>query len=254
MRYVAKLKPDVDLENPAAGRVSVFGSLSETGTCRIDHVRLSPGFSPIDLCSPAGERLIFVLAGQVSIQEGTEILWLEAGDFLFVPRSRAVAIKGTDSSTRLLDIHAPVAGELPSPDATRALTTLKGRVDENAFSSHTAHAAKGRAFDSQTLIDSKTGSESIKAFVSLVHPGSGMGLHVHPFDQFYYVLQGHLSVRLGFDTSVISEGDMAAFPAGLIHANVNGSAGPTLLLTVNVPEVPSGTRGVYAIDLNSQNQ
>jgi len=251
MRYVQKLKLGTDAEDAPEARTSVFGSLSAIGTCRIDHVHLSPAASPVDLHFSNGERLIYLLAGAVSLKEGADVVRLEANDFLFVPRSRAIIMMGTDSAARLLDIQVAISYELASPAANKALSDLKGRVDENAFAVHTAHAAEGRAFETQALIDRKIGSESIKAFISLVHPGSGVGLHVHPFDQFYYVLHGHLSVRLGFDASVMSDGDIVAFPAGLIHSNSNDSSDPTLLLTINVPEVPAGIKGAYSIDLNN---
>jgi len=251
MRYVQNLQPDLDGKGTPEGRTSVFDAMSETGTCRIDHVRLLAATLPMDLNSSNEERLIYVLEGEVSLKENADVVRLEAGDYLFVPRSRAIVMMGTDNTARLLDIHASVSHGLPLPGTTKALSALQGRVDESAFSVHTAHAAEGRAFDTQTLIDRKMGSESIKAFVSLVHPGSGMGLHVHPFDQFYYVMHGQLSVRLGFDTSRMSEGDIVVFPAGLIHSNSNDGAGPTILLTINVPEVPAGTRGAYSIDLNN---
>ncbi|EUB98231.1 Cupin 2 conserved barrel domain protein [Rhizobium sp. CF080] len=250
MRYVQKLKLDTDAEHSSECRTAIFGSLSAIGTCRIDHVLLSPAASPVDLHSSSEERLVYVLTGAVSLKEGGDVARLEANDFLFVPRSRAIVLMGTDSPAWLLDIHVPVSRASSTGNAM-ALSALKGRVDENAFSVHTAHAAEGRAFDTQPLIDRKMGSESIKAFVSLVHPESGMGLHVHPFDQFYYVLQGELSVRLGFDSGRMSGGDIVAFPAGLIHSNSNDSASPTLLLTINVPEVPAGTKGAFPIDLNS---
>lgn len=251
MRYVQNLQPDLDGKGTPEGRTSVFDAMSETGTCRIDHVRLLAATLPMDLNSSNEERLIYVLEGEVSLKENVDVVRLEAGDYLFVPRSRAIVMMGTDNTARLLDIHASVSHGLPLPGTTKALSALQGRVDENAFAVHTAHAAEGRAFDTQTLIDRKMGSESIKAFVSLVHPGSGMGLHVHPFDQFYYVMHGQLSVRLGFDTSRMSEGDIVVFPAGLIHSNSNDGTGPTLLLTINVPEVPAGSPGAYTIDLNS---
>ncbi|MBP2563266.1 quercetin dioxygenase-like cupin family protein [Neorhizobium galegae] len=251
MRYVQKLKSDIDAEDSSEGRTAVVDSLSAIGTCRIDHIVLSAAASPVHLHSPTEERLIYVLAGAASLKEGPNVFRLEANDFLFVPRSRTIVVMATDSSARLLDIQVPVSRECLSPDEAKAPPAIKGRVDENAFSVHTTHGAEGRAFDTQTLVDRKMGSKNIKAFVSLVHPGSGMGLHVHPFDQFYYVLHGQLSVRLGFDTSRMSEGNIVVFPAGLIHSNSNDGAGPALLLTINVPEVPAGTKGAYSIDLNN---
>jgi len=251
MRYVQKLEPDIDAEDATEGRTCLFESLSATGTWRVEVVRLGATTPPIDLHSSNAERLIYTLQGAVSFTEGSGVIRLEAREFLFVPRSCAVVITGADSSARLLDITTPVSPDLPPPGTGKALSAMKGRIDENAFSVHTAHAAEGKAFDTQTLVDRKMGSESIKAFVSLVHPGSGMGLHVHPFDQLYYVLRGQLSVRLGFDTCQMSEGDIVVFPAGLIHSNSNDGTDPTLLLTINVPEVPAGTKGAYSIDLNT---
>lgn len=251
MRYVQKLESHIDADDATEGRTCLFDSLSATGPSRIDDVRLTATTSPIDLHFSNAERLIYMLQGAVSFKEGSDVIRLEAKEFLFVPRSRAIVILGTDSSARLFDITALVSRDLPPPGTAKALSALKGRIDENAFSVHTAHAAKGKAFYTQTLVDRKMGSESIKAFVSLVHPGSGMGLHVHPFDQLYYVLRGQLSVRLGFGTCQMSQGDIVVFPAGLIHSNSNDGTDPTLLLTINVPEVPAGTKGAYSIDLNT---
>lgn len=97
MRYVQKLKLDTDAEHSSECRTAIFGSLSAIGTCRIDHVLLSPAASPVDLHSSSEERLVYVLTGAVSLKEGGDVARLEANDFLFVPRSRAIVLMGTDS-------------------------------------------------------------------------------------------------------------------------------------------------------------
>ena len=53
-------------------------------------------------------------------------------------------------------------------------------------------------FAIQKLLQRSDGSESMTLYVGTVEPGgAGPDTHIHPFDQFYYVLEGELSAEIG---------------------------------------------------------
>ncbi len=251
MRYLAKLEGDVIADRSGHGSQLLFGA-ERDGENRIDYA--IQGTSEAAWFSADVERLVFLLSGKLTVTENGRAIPIDAGGYLFIPRGRHVTLAGSeDGRAQFLDIRAWVDQSLtPKLSASgRPLCEHAGRVDVQQFSAHTGHVAEGRAFDTQSLVDRKMGSERIKAFVSLVHPGSGMGLHIHPFDQFYYVLDGTLSIRLGFKDVQLAQGDLVNFPTGLVHSNTNHGSVPTVLLTVNVPEVAEGAKGAYPIEINN---
>lgn len=252
MRYLARLEGDGIVNRSGVASRLLFGAEGD-GENRIDYSILGTE-KVASWFSAEVERLVFLLSGKLTATENGRAIVVDAGGYLFIPRGRHVTLTGReDDPAQFLDIRAWVDQSL-APDLSpseRPLSDHAGRVDVTLFSAHTGHVAEGRAFDTYTLIERQAGSERIKAFMSLVHPGSGMGLHIHPFDQIYYVLTGTLSVRLGFKDARLAQGDLVNFPSGLVHSNTNDGSVPTLLLTVNIPEVAGGAKGAYPIELNN---
>jgi quercetin dioxygenase-like cupin family protein len=213
MRYLAKLEGDGIADRSVDGSQILFGAEGD-GENRIDYSIL-PNVEATAWFSAGVERLVFLLSGKLTAIENGRAIVVDAGGYLFIPRGRHVTLAGSEADpARFLDIRTSVDESLTPVlfPSRRCLPEHTGRVDVQLFSAHTGHMAEGRAFDTQTLVDRKAGSERIKAFMSLVHPGSGMGLHFHPFDQLYYVLDGTLSVRLGFSHARLAQGDLVNFP------------------------------------------
>jgi mannose-6-phosphate isomerase-like protein (cupin superfamily) len=74
-------------------------------------------------------------------------------------------------------------------------------------------------------------------YVGIVEPGgSGPDTHVHHFDQFYYVLDGTLTVEVGFDRFTAGPHTLVVLPAGVPHRQWNEGAEPERHLTLLVPE------------------
>src|SRR5215831_1591647 len=88
-------------------------------------------------------------------------------------------------------------------------------LDPNAF--------KPAQFHSLRLADASTGLESCICIVTRVPPGTGTtsGLHVHPVNQVYYVLEGAMRMQLGTDTFTVRPGQMVVIPKGTPHWNWN---------------------------------
>jgi mannose-6-phosphate isomerase-like protein (cupin superfamily) len=72
-----------------------------------------------------------------------------------------------------------------------------------------------------------------------VPPGQGgPGLHVHAFDQFYFVLSGRMSLQVGRDTHVVEPNSYVVLPAGTPHRNWNEGPEVERHLAILVPEMP----------------
>jgi quercetin dioxygenase-like cupin family protein len=89
----------------------------------------------------------------------------------------------------------------------------------------------------QALLDRESGARtcSVNCIKTPVGDGSPAGLHTHPFDQIFYVLQGTMSVEIDGEQHQAGAGSLVVFPAGIAHRNWNAGAEPTLHLAFNVP-------------------
>lgn len=65
--------------------------------------------------------------------------------------------------------------------------------------------------------------------------GSPDGLHVHAFEQVFYLLEGEMSIEVNGVKSVVQAPSAIVFPQGVPHRNWNGGSLPTLHLAINAP-------------------
>ncbi|MFT3864165.1 MAG: cupin domain-containing protein [Solirubrobacterales bacterium] len=97
-------------------------------------------------------------------------------------------------------------------------------------------------FGIQVVTERKMGSQHHLMYVGKVDPGAGgPPLHVHEFDQFYYVLEGRLSVEIGFETFVAEPNSLVVLPAGVPHRQWNDGPEIERHIAVNIPEGEAGT-------------
>src|SRR5207237_5053645 len=66
--------------------------------------------------------------------------------------------------------------------------------------------------------------------------GVGPGLHVHPFDQIYFVLSGTMTLQYGVNTFQIQPNTFAIIPTGVVHYNKNAGTVPERHVTLLLPE------------------
>ena len=77
--------------------------------------------------------------------------------------------------------------------------------------------------------------------VAEVQPNAGgPSFHIHSFDQFYYVLEGELSVQVGLESFTARAHDLVVLPAGVPHRQSNEGSTPERHLTLIVPEPAAG--------------
>ena len=69
----------------------------------------------------------------------------------------------------------------------------------------------------------------------LLSPGTSVGRHMHAgVDEFYYVMAGEGTVRVGDEVAKIREGDGVPLPAGDVHSFENAGSGPIELLILGL--------------------
>jgi mannose-6-phosphate isomerase-like protein (cupin superfamily) len=223
-----------------------------TDRCEIALLHLGEHAVDGDEQGPSEERFVFVLSGTVQVKSASEMETLNAHSFVFLPRGRPHRIGSLGGlSATLLDIRAFVPdARQNAPAQGKALAQLTGQIAAEAFSAHHAHLAEGSAFDTQALADRRLGAERLKVFAAAVPPGSGMGLHIHPFDQFYFILEGALDVQVGLESGRVAAGQLVAFPAGTVHRNRNDGVARALQITINVPEQAQGQVSAFDVVLS----
>lgn len=101
----------------------------------------------------------------------------------------------------------------------------------------------------QRLLNRATGATH--AAVTLIKTpaggGSPEGLHVHDFEQIFYVVEGVMDIEVDGVISRAAAGSLIVFPPGVPHRNWNSSAGPTVHLAIAAPAPAIGETGTRPV-------
>jgi mannose-6-phosphate isomerase-like protein (cupin superfamily) len=98
-------------------------------------------------------------------------------------------------------------------------------------------------FSSIIIADRSTGSTHCRLNMVRVPPGhGGPGLHIHTFDQFYYVISGEMNLQIGQQRYTAGPNTYVILPAGVPHANWNEGNEPETHIAILVPEPFPGGR------------
>jgi mannose-6-phosphate isomerase-like protein (cupin superfamily) len=93
------------------------------------------------------------------------------------------------------------------------------------------------SFSQVILADRSSGLETLSLGVFRVPPGNkGTALHMHRFDQIYYIMRGTMELELGFEHYSVGPNMLVTIPAGMPHRNWNATTEPEYHLNLRVPE------------------
>jgi quercetin dioxygenase-like cupin family protein len=96
-------------------------------------------------------------------------------------------------------------------------------------------------FAMQRMLRRADGSEHVSLYIGSVEPGAGgPGTHVHAFDQFYFVLDGQMTVEVGLERHVADPHTLVVLPAGVPHRQFNEADTTERHITLIVPEPMPG--------------
>lgn len=127
--------------------------------------------------------------------------------------------------------NLPLATPTPDTDAGGLVATVRA-LDEAKF----AESARFPGFALNHVLQNPSPCDFAAMYVGMVQPGSGgPGTHVHAFDQFYFVLDGELSVEVGLDRHTVGAMSLVTIPAGVPHRQWNEGSAVERHIALNTP-------------------
>ena len=88
------------------------------------------------------------------------------------------------------------------------------------------------------------GGTNVSFFLLDAPPGSGPGLHTHPYEEVFVVQEGQATFTAGDATFEATGGQIVIVPAGVPHKFVNSGTGPLRQIDIHPSERMTQTSGV----------
>ncbi len=253
MQHIA---PIVKISTDHFHRQDLVGPGTGIDSCTIAYLTLPQGYANA-LATNDVDTFYYCLEGGVDVQFGADSFTIEPHTMAFVPAEVAhrISVSGSQSAT-CLEIFAPSpttasieADKAQSiPNAAAHISSLR----QEAFASYMRANGDGtiEGFGLQKLASRETGSMRMNINVAEVQPDSGgPQLHIHPFDQFYFVMSGALDIQIGVKRHTAPTNSLVVLPAGVVHANWNGGTETEMHLAIMTPSLPPGERGSFPVEI-----
>lgn len=185
------------------------------------------------------DQLYYVLSGRMHARVGERTYVVDPANLVIIPAGTPHWNwnEGAEDEIHFeLIVPPPPAGSpLVSPvgEAAAAAEAVRIEVvrplDESRFDA--------TRFSQVVLADRSTGLETLSLGVFRVPAGGqGPGMHVHRFDQIYYMISGSMELDIGFEHYTVGPHTLVVLPAGMPHRNWNASAEVEYHLNLRVPE------------------
>ncbi|OZM70197.1 cupin [Amycolatopsis antarctica] len=95
-----------------------------------------------------------------------------------------------------------------------------------------------RVGDSRTLrFEGAPHGSNVSFFLVTSGPGQGPGLHRHPYDETWTILEGEATIVVGEDSFVARAGDTAVAPADAWHRFTNTGTGTLRIVCIHASPV-----------------
>jgi quercetin dioxygenase-like cupin family protein len=199
------------------------------------------------------DQTYFVVQGEITVELGEQTHVAQARSAVFIPAGLPHCNRNDgDEDEMHIEVIAP--GVLPVQPLVDTADLRDTSVQAAFVSAADPARLTGRDFGLDWLVNRAAGAVHAAVYLAEVPPGkAGPALHVHEFDQFYFVLQGTLSVEIGLQRYHVPPGHLVVLPAQVPHRQWNEQDETEQHLTVLVPEptaLPSdGHRWDTAVEL-----
>lgn len=111
-----------------------------------------------------------------------------------------------------------------------------GRFEEHALSPHPVYHLRHRGYAEAPLVDHATGSVHTGLSIGQLAPGGALPLHVHSYEESFYVLSGEAVVRINEEAYRLRPGDFAAVKVGDVHGWRAAGPAPVRWLQMAAPQ------------------
>lgn len=185
-------------------------------------------------CGPAlhyhrSDQFYFLVAGGMNLQLGHQQHRVQAGSLVFIPAGLAHRNWNDGPGP---ETHFELITPTPMPGS--ALALMVDTPDSVPHDVRNTYPGYVRAVDAaaleeplpgfrlQALADPGSGSRHAVINYAEVDPGAaGPGTHVHAFDQYYFVLEGALTIDVALEHHTVGAGTLVVLPAGVPHRQYN---------------------------------
>jgi mannose-6-phosphate isomerase-like protein (cupin superfamily) len=220
-----------------AGIAGYRGQILYAGeSCYVIATKVPPGVEGPARHTHASDQIYAVLEGTTTVELGAEERAVGPLGSVFIPAG-VPHHNRNDGDVDEVHIEVIAPGGFLQPIATPTDSTdakgLPYRTTEPA-----ATNGNGGGFATTYLVNRESGSLHASVYLAELAPGaSGPPLHVHDFDQLYFVIEGTLEVQIGLAEHVVGANTLVVLPAGVPHKQRNASdTAVERHLTILVPE------------------
>lgn len=184
------------------------------------------------------DHTYLVLSGELNVQLGTD-------KFVCKPDTLVLVRAGMPHEAWNAGTETATVLEVVTPAPSRDLASLMKpasptKVDNAAQYVRTPKPITNstRGVNAQMLAERASGSPNIQERFDNVKPGNGVGpgLHVHPFDQIYFVTEGTMTLQYGLATYQVKPNTFIIIPTGVVHHNRNDGPDFERHVTLLLPE------------------
>lgn len=239
MQYIRRL----DLDDPKTLRPNGHHSQLLFGgeSCTIIGTRVPSGRAGFAHHIHRSDQLYYVLKGETNIQFGSTVEVVREGTAAFIPGGLAHHNWNPSDAD---EVHLEVIAPGTYPGRPLAERREPGEDEDGPYFLRPRDEAKYASPDksSDWLVTREQGSPHATLRIANIPPsGGGPKLHVHDFDQFFFVLEGVLTVQVALETHTAGPGHLVVLPAGVPHRQWNGGAAPErhLAILTPSPELPN---------------
>jgi mannose-6-phosphate isomerase-like protein (cupin superfamily) len=110
------------------------------------------------------------------------------------------------------------------------------RIDPAAAQTPPPYASHSLGFRRATYVDRAVGSVHMGTGICFLDPNGSIQLHMHSFEESFYILEGTVLAQFGDKTYTLGPGNFGLIPTGLPHAWRNSSGGTVRWLEMHAPQ------------------
>jgi mannose-6-phosphate isomerase-like protein (cupin superfamily) len=205
-------------------------------SCLIIATRVPPGAAGPPRHRHPIDQTYFVVRGEITVELGEKTEVAKTRSAVFIPAGLPHH-NWNDGGEDEVHIEVFAPGVLPVQSLVETEDLRDTSVQPAFVREADPSKLTGQDFGLDWLVDRAGGATHAAVYLAEVPAGkAGPPLHVHEFDQFYFVLQGTLSVEIGLKRYDMPPGHLVVLPAQVPHRQWNEQGETEQHLTILVPE------------------
>jgi quercetin dioxygenase-like cupin family protein len=236
VKFVRPLDPDKAVDTGFKGYRAQYLASQESALLIASWI--APGGCGPSLHYHDNDQLYYLVHGKMNVQLGQEVQRIGADSFVFIPAGLAHRNWNDGDSGEL---HFEAIVPCPGPGQPMLYFVESPEDAPGSSASGYVYLPRDHRFETPPGTEGLTMQRLVfndRVVVNLLQSeagGSGPGLHIHEFDQYYFVLEGVLEIQVALQRHTVGAGHLVVLPAGVPHRQWNGGSGRERHLAVLAP-------------------